>query len=139
MKIQTLGLQPPERRSNSLNNPAVPLSSPEAIAWLGGGTATDAGEVVNEHTAMKLATVYTCVRALAESVASLPVRLLRITPQGKVQEQLNPLAYLLSTAPNPEMTSFVYFETVTHHWCSPATATRKSSVLLTEHLSDSGL
>ena len=83
--------------------------------WLGGGDKTDAGEVVNEHTAMKLSTVYTCVRVLSESVASLPVKLLRITPQGKVQESEDPLSYLLSTAPNPEMTSFVYFETVTHH------------------------
>ena len=115
MALQTLGLSSPEKRSISLNNPAVPLSSPEAISWLGGGAGTDAGEVVNETTAMKLATVYTCVRVLSESVASLPVRLLRVTPQGKVQEQSNPLSYLLSIAPNPEMTSFVYFETVTHH------------------------
>jgi len=66
-------------------------------------------------TPMKISTVYTCIRVLAESVASLPLRLLKITPQGRIQELENPLHYLLSVSPNPEMTSFVYFETVTAH------------------------
>ena len=114
--FQTLGLSRPERRS-ALENPAVPLSSKEAIAWLGGGDATDAGEHINETTAMKISTVYTCIRVLSESVASLPVRLLRITPQGRIQELENPLSFLLGTAPNPEMTSFVFFEVLTHHLC----------------------
>jgi HK97 family phage portal protein len=76
---------------------------------------SDAGEPINDHTALKISTVYSCLRVLAESIASLPVRLLRVTPQGRIQELDNPLAYLLSVAPNPEMTAFTYFETVTLH------------------------
>jgi phage portal protein BeeE len=77
-----------------------------------GGRETDSGGRINDVTALKISTVYTCCRVLSESVASLPVRLLRVTPQGRVQELEDPLHYLLSVAPNPEMTSFVYFGTV---------------------------
>ena len=65
--------------------------------------------------ANNVAMVYACVRVLSESVASLPVRLLRITPQGRVQEIVDPLYHLLAVAPNPETTSFVYWETVAFH------------------------
>ena len=39
----------------------------------------DSGETVTEKTAMQIATVYACVRLLAESVASLPLHLYRVT------------------------------------------------------------
>jgi HK97 family phage portal protein len=111
-----LNLQLPEKRSgNPLDNPSVSLRSPAAWEWISGGHSTDAGEVINDISALKISTVFACVRVLSESVASLPVRLLRITPQGRVQELENPLYHLLSVAPNPEMTSFVYFETVAFH------------------------
>ena len=115
MAIQTLGLSPPEKRNNTLENPAVSLSDPAAWGWLLSGNQTDAGELINDQTALKISTVFTCIKVLAESVASLPVRLLKVTPQGKVQELQDPIAYLLSVAANPEMTAFVYFETLTFH------------------------
>lgn len=114
MSFQKLGLLS-EQRSNPPDSPVNSVSSPVSWGWLSGSHETDAGEIVNDTTAMKISTCYACVRVLSESVASLPVRLLRITPQGKVQELLNPLAYLLGVAPNAEMTSFVFFETITHH------------------------
>lgn len=114
--IQTLGLSQPELRSgNPLDNPSVSLNNFAAWEWFGENHMSDAGESINDHTALKISTVFTCVRVLSESVASLPVRLQRITPQGKVQQIDDPLHYLLSVAPNPEMTSFVYFETVAFH------------------------
>jgi HK97 family phage portal protein len=118
MKLLSLGLKQPEKtetRGNPLDNPSVSLNDFAAWDWFGDGRGSDAGESINDHTALKISTVYSCVRVLSESVASLPVRLLRITPQGRVQELENPLHYLLSVAPNPEMTSFVYFETVAFH------------------------
>ena len=39
----------------------------------------DSGETVNEKSAMQIATVYACVRLLAESVAGLPLNLYRYT------------------------------------------------------------
>jgi HK97 family phage portal protein len=105
-----------EKRSNPLDNPSVSLSSIDGWGWfLDGGRSTDAGETINDVTALKISTVFACVRVLSESVASLPVRLLRITPQGRVQELENPLYHLLAVAPNPEMTSFLFWETAAFH------------------------
>jgi HK97 family phage portal protein len=116
MKLISLGLSVPEKRGNPLDNPSISLSSIDGWGWLfDGGRSTDSGELINDQTALKISTVFTCVRVLSESVASLPVRLLRITPQGRVQELQDPLYNLLAVAPNPETTSFVYWETVAFH------------------------
>ena len=45
------------------------------------GTA-NSGERVDEKSAMQIATVYACVRLLAESVAQLPLHLYRYTDGG---------------------------------------------------------
>lgn len=121
MKLISLGLsvpdrpKEPEKRGNPLDNPSISLNDFAAWEWFSDGRSTDAGEIINWHTAMKIATVFSCVKVLAESVASLPVRLLKITPQGRVQELEDPLHYMLSVAPNPEMGSFTYFEVVAFH------------------------
>jgi HK97 family phage portal protein len=105
-----------EKRSNPLDNPSNSLSLTGGWEWLfSGGRDTDAGELINDQTALKISTVYACVRVLSESVASLPIRLLRVTPQGRVQEFEDPLYHLLAVAPNPETTSFIYWETVAFH------------------------
>ena len=74
---------------------------------------TDAGERINHRTALHISTVYACLRILSESVASLPVKLLNVTPRGRVQELEDPLAYLLGVSPNTEMTAFSFYEAVT--------------------------
>ena len=53
----------------------------------------DSGEKVDEKTAMQIATVYACVRLLAESVASLPLHLYRSTDNngGKEKAKDHPL------------------------------------------------
>jgi HK97 family phage portal protein len=115
MELISLGLSVPEKRSNPLDNPSVSLNDFAAWEWVSGGRSTDAGEVINERTALNIATVYTCIKVLSQSVASLPAHLLRITPQGNIRELDNPLAYLLGVRPNPEMTAFIYFETIVRH------------------------
>ena len=42
----------------------------------------DSGVTVDEKSAMQIATVYACVRLLAESVAQLPLHLYRETGDG---------------------------------------------------------
>lgn len=73
------------------------------------------GKRVNEQTAIQTTAVYACVRILAESVASLPLHLYRYTDRGKELYYDNPLYYLLHDEPNPEMTSFVFRETLMSH------------------------
>ncbi|WP_200796563.1 phage portal protein [Sporanaerobacter acetigenes] len=76
---------------------------------------TYSGKVVNERTAMQTTAVYACVRILAETTASLPLHIYKRTDKGKEKALDHPLYYLLHDEPNPEMTSFVFRETLMGH------------------------
>ena len=75
----------------------------------------DSGEHVDERSALQIATVYACVRLLAESVAQLPLHLYRTTDDGQEKATAHPLYKLLYREPNAEMTSFSYWEAVMTH------------------------
>ncbi|EHG21773.1 HK97 family phage portal protein [Selenomonas infelix ATCC 43532] len=83
------------------------------LTFLFGQTA--AGKVVNERSAMQTTAVYACVRILAESIAGLPLHVYTYQGKGKERVPEHPLYRLLHDAPNPEMTSFVFRETLMAH------------------------
>ena len=72
----------------------------------------DSGEKVDEKSAMQIATVYACVRLLAETVAGLPLHLYRMNGETNAKERAveHPLYKILYRQPNPEMTSFSFRE-----------------------------
>lgn len=74
----------------------------------------ESGENVTEKSAMQIATVYACVRLLAETIAGLPLHLYRYTDSGKGKERAfdHPLYKILYRQPNEEMTSFSYRENI---------------------------
>ena len=78
---------------------------------------SSSGENVDEKSALQIATVYACVRLLAESVAALPLHLYRITESGSGKEKAtdHPLYKLLYRQPNAEMTSFSFREAIMMH------------------------
>jgi HK97 family phage portal protein len=76
---------------------------------------TTSGKTVNERTAMQTTAVYACVRILSETLASLPLHVYRHTNNGKEKAITNPLYRILHDEPNPEMTSFVFRETLMGH------------------------
>ena len=74
------------------------------------------GKPVTERSAMQMTAVYSCVRILAEAVAGLPIHLYRYTEDGGKEKALDhPLYRLLHDEPNPEMSSFVFRETLMTH------------------------
>jgi HK97 family phage portal protein len=77
--------------------------------------STTSGKTVNERTAMQTTAVYACVRILAETIASLPLQIFKYTDRGKEKATDHQLYYLLHDEPNPEMTSFVFRETLMSH------------------------
>ena len=77
--------------------------------------STSSGKTVNERTAMQTTAVYACVRILAETIASLPLHTYKHTDRGKDKALDHSLYYLLHDEPNPEMTSFVFRETLMSH------------------------
>ncbi len=76
---------------------------------------TSAGKPVNERTAMHSTAVYACVRILAESIAGLPLHLYKYSGNGKKMVVNHSLYRLLHDEPNPDMTSFVFRETLMSH------------------------
>lgn len=76
---------------------------------------TTSGETVDEFKAMQTTAVYACVRILAEAVASLPIHVYERTETGKEKKLDHPLYFLLHDEPNPEMSSFIFRETMMSH------------------------
>jgi HK97 family phage portal protein len=77
---------------------------------------TTAGKPVNEHTAMQMTAVYSCVRILAETLAGLPLHVYKYNDSGGKEKYFkHPLYKLLHDEPNPEMTSFTFRETLMSH------------------------
>ncbi|HGA0145414.1 TPA: phage portal protein, partial [Streptococcus agalactiae] len=76
---------------------------------------TTSGENVDEFKAMQTTAVYACVRILAEAIASLPLHVYGRTTNGKERKMDHPLYFLLHDEPNPEMSSFVFRETIMSH------------------------
>jgi len=97
---------------HSRDKPKNSLGS--AFSFLFGGTTS--GKMVNEHTALQTTAVYACVRILAETVAGLPLHVYQYRMDGsKERFPQHPLYNLLHNEPNPEMTSFVFRETLMSH------------------------
>ena len=83
-------------------------------AFFMGGTTS--GKTVTERSAMQMTAVYSCVRILSEAVAGLPLHLYKYTDSGgKAMALDHPLYHLLHDEPNPEMSSFVFRETLMTH------------------------
>ena len=81
--------------------------------YMGGTTS---GKTVTERSALQMTAVYSCVRILSEAVAGLPLHLYRYKEDGGKEKALDhPLYRLLHDEPNPEMSSFVFRETLMTH------------------------
>ncbi len=74
---------------------------------LGGGTNT--GVTVSEDSSLTYSTVYACVRVLSESVASLPINVLKKESDGdRTNDTTHPVYKLLAKRPNNYMTSYTW-------------------------------
>ena len=96
------------------NRPAEDHAISSGYSFFFGGTTS--GRPVTERSAMQMTAVYSCVRILAEAIAGLPLHVYRQGADGsKVKALDHPLYRLLHDEPNPEMTSFVFRETLMTH------------------------
>ena len=85
-----------------------------SFAFYMGGSSS--GKIVNERSAMQMTAVYACVRILSEAIAGLPLHLYRYKEDGGKEKAIgHPLYLLLHDEPNPEMSSFVFRETLMTH------------------------
>ncbi|WP_366915080.1 phage portal protein [uncultured Granulicatella sp.] len=77
--------------------------------------ASSSGRRVTERTAMQMTAVYSCVRILSETLASLPLHIYESCETNSRKAIKHPLYKLLHDEPNPEMTSFIFRETLMTH------------------------
>ena len=90
--------------------------------------STTSGKTVTERSAMQMTAVYSCVRILSEAVAGLPLHLYKYTDSGgKAMALDHPVYRLLHDEPNPEMSSFVFRETLKTQLLLWGMLTRRSS------------
>ncbi|MBJ9599707.1 phage portal protein [Citrobacter werkmanii] len=98
-------------RSNSLENPAVPLTAETAdIDGLFSGDV-----IVTPKTAMKLAAVYACIYVISSNVAQMPLHVMR--KNGKFVEPArdHPVFHLVHGEPNDWQTSYKWRELKQRH------------------------
>ena len=98
----------------SRDKPVTNRTAGSAYSFFMGGSSS--GKNVNERTAMQMTAVYACVRILSEAIAGLPLHLYRYAEDGSKTKAIDHGLYsLLHDEPNPEMTSFVFRETLMTH------------------------
>jgi hypothetical protein len=80
------------------------------------GVISAAGKRVSAETAMRITTVYACVKLLAETVAELPLKIYRRrADDGKDVARNHPLYDVLHTRPNRWQTAFEFREMMMGH------------------------
>ena len=82
--------------------------------WLSNAvrSTTSAGVTVTAQSALQTSTVFACVRVIAETIASLPLKIYRKDPDGgKTPAPNHPLQYLLNrVGPNPWQSAPEFWE-----------------------------
>lgn len=81
------------------------VSSPTAYS-------EEAAADVTWDSAMQLSGVWSCVKLLAETVASLPLTVYKTTEKGRKKAETHPLTLLFEGKPNRWQTKVEFFETV---------------------------
>ncbi len=96
----------------SRDKPTNSYDSPSYTYFFG---RANSGKRVTDRTALQHIAVYACVRVLSEAIAQLPLHVYKYNDKGKERVLQHPLYFLLHDQPNPEMTSFVFRETLMSH------------------------
>lgn len=89
----------------------VPSSDAVRMGQIFGGYRTDAGAIVNEHTAMRVAAVYACVRLIGGAIATMPCSFYKkLQPEGREKANDHPYWWLFNEQPTPRFTAATFWE-----------------------------
>src|ERR1043165_115831 len=93
----------------SMEDPAQPLLPASALFESLGLGQSDAGLMVNSKQAMRLSTVYSCVKIISEDLSRLSFDIFQQMPDSSLRLATDHRMYdLLHTRPNPSMSSMVW-------------------------------
>lgn len=94
----------------SPENPSVSVSDFSAVStYFPAGSSSVS---VTDDTVLGFSAVFAGIRIISEAIASLPLQVYERTTEGKVLASEHPLYNLLHNSPNPNMTSFIFRETM---------------------------
>lgn len=94
-----------------------PPRNPVVAAWFGGMASSATGLSITPDAAMRSTVVYRCVALLAETYASLPLRVYRELDNGNKEiDKAHPRYRLLHDRPNRYQTSFEWREMMAGHF-----------------------
>lgn len=99
---------------NSIDNPAVPITSTTLSEFLG-PDKTAAGVAVSEQSSLGIPAVWRAVNLLAGTAAGLPLHAYKEEGDARVRVGAESQAARLLDDPHPDMTPFEFWETVYGH------------------------
>ena len=80
------------------------------------GSNNMAGTNISEHNALRITTVFACVRIIAETISSLPLNVYKKDSKGtKAKAYDHPLYRVLHDEANDDMTAFAFWEATVGH------------------------
>ena len=97
--------------------PRKATTTDKVLAEILRGATSASGANVTSESAMRVAAVYSCVRVISETVASLPLHVYKRLDNGKERAPTHPLYRLLYREPNPWQTSMEFREMMQAHLC----------------------
>lgn len=96
-----------------LNWLGIPISLTDSKFWeLWGSSVNSAGQTVNENTVMSLSAAWACTRLIAETAATLPIKVYERTDNGRRVAKEHPLYPILHSKPNSESTAVTFWESM---------------------------
>ena len=99
---------------STLNNPNHPIYQ-ALVGWLDGGGQVASGQTVTRESSMRVSAVYAAVRLIAETIASLPIRVVRDRGAGgkeTIEASEDRWAW---ERPNPDQTRQAFWELILGH------------------------
>lgn len=103
--------KPSKIKSAIINWLGIPIDLKNHDFW-GEYGSKKAGQNINESSIMSLSAAWACTRIIAETIATLPIKIYEKTESGRVQASNYDLSDIVSKSPNSQTTASCYWESV---------------------------
>ena len=105
--------------TRAIENPNIPLSSPEIWNEVFGDQTTSSGITVNPQKSLTIGAVFQAVNLISGDVAKLPLNVYRRRPdlgvKGREVDEAHPAQKLVKYRPNAEMSAFKFWRRLMTH------------------------
>lgn len=100
-------------KSALLNWLGIPIALTDGEFWKQYyGSQQSAGQTINENTVLSLSAAWACTRLIAETSATLPLKMYERTANGRREAWDHPLYSILHSQPNADSTAVTFWESL---------------------------